>query len=374
MGKTLVLTGTLPNLTRPEATARIEAAGGKVTGSVSKKTDYLVAGADPGTKLTKAQEIGTEVLDEEGLLALLPASVTAARRAAAPLALAAIACTIRSCRRGRRSGRPRSSGSRRRRCRRTGPRSSRTARSRRRACRSWRGSASAPARARIRSSSVPSWPAIGERVDEGVVLVAARTSRSAAARRGTARRGCRARGRSRPRAARPGPSRRAKPATSAAPAEVVPRPFACIARSLASISAKKLSDGLFISRTSVSIGGESTLASSVLPAGAVPARGLRRTRMPRASSAASSRAAANAGGLVWIARCRSRSRARGCRRGALSGPDPDRDPVAGVGAAAQRVVARLVAVDAPGDALHAGLVDQLRRAAPPWRRRRRTCW
>jgi DNA ligase (NAD+) len=73
VGKTLVLTGTLPNLTRPEATARVEAAGGKVTGSVSKKTDYLVAGADPGTKLTKAQDLGTEVLDEDGLLALLPA-------------------------------------------------------------------------------------------------------------------------------------------------------------------------------------------------------------------------------------------------------------------------------------------------------------
>ncbi len=71
VGRTLVLTGTLPNLTRPDATARIEAAGGKVTGSVSKKTDYLVAGDDPGSKLTKAQELGTEVLDEEGLLALL---------------------------------------------------------------------------------------------------------------------------------------------------------------------------------------------------------------------------------------------------------------------------------------------------------------
>jgi DNA ligase (NAD+) len=70
-GKTLVLTGTLPNLTREDATERIEAAGGKVTGSVSKKTDYVVAGADPGSKLTKAQEIGTEVLDEDGLLALL---------------------------------------------------------------------------------------------------------------------------------------------------------------------------------------------------------------------------------------------------------------------------------------------------------------
>jgi DNA ligase (NAD+) len=71
VGKTLVLTGTLPNLTREDATARVEAAGGKVTGSVSKKTDYVVAGADPGSKLTKAQELGTEVLDEDGLLALL---------------------------------------------------------------------------------------------------------------------------------------------------------------------------------------------------------------------------------------------------------------------------------------------------------------
>jgi DNA ligase (NAD+) len=70
-GKTLVLTGTLPNLTREEATQRVEAAGGKVTGSVSKKTDYVVAGEDPGSKLTKAQELGTEVLDEDGLLALL---------------------------------------------------------------------------------------------------------------------------------------------------------------------------------------------------------------------------------------------------------------------------------------------------------------
>jgi DNA ligase (NAD+) len=72
VGKTVVLTGTLPTLTRPEATRRIEAASGKVTGSVSKKTDYVVAGEDPGTKLTKAQELGVEILDEEGLLALLP--------------------------------------------------------------------------------------------------------------------------------------------------------------------------------------------------------------------------------------------------------------------------------------------------------------
>ncbi len=70
-GRTLVLTGTLPNLSREQAKERIEAAGGKVTGSVSKKTDYLVAGEDPGSKLTKAQDVGTEVLDEDGLLALL---------------------------------------------------------------------------------------------------------------------------------------------------------------------------------------------------------------------------------------------------------------------------------------------------------------
>jgi DNA ligase (NAD+) len=72
-GKTLVLTGTLPNLTREDAAARIEAAGGKVTNSVSKKTDYLVAGADPGSKLAKAEKAGTEILDEAGLLSLLGA-------------------------------------------------------------------------------------------------------------------------------------------------------------------------------------------------------------------------------------------------------------------------------------------------------------
>ncbi|MET0836092.1 MAG: NAD-dependent DNA ligase LigA [Thermoleophilaceae bacterium] len=82
VGKTVVVTGTLPNLTRPEATARIEAAGGKVTGSVSKNTDYLVAGEDAGSKLTKAQELGTEILDEDGLLELLPEG--AATAAAAP--------------------------------------------------------------------------------------------------------------------------------------------------------------------------------------------------------------------------------------------------------------------------------------------------
>jgi DNA ligase (NAD+) len=72
VGKTLVITGTLPNLSRDAATQRIEHAGGKVTGSVSKNTDYLVAGADPGTKYAKAREVGTEIIDEAGLLKLAP--------------------------------------------------------------------------------------------------------------------------------------------------------------------------------------------------------------------------------------------------------------------------------------------------------------
>jgi len=70
-GKTFVLTGTLPSLSRDEAAALLEAAGGKVSGSVSKKTAYLVAGDDAGSKLTKAQELGITILDEAGLLALL---------------------------------------------------------------------------------------------------------------------------------------------------------------------------------------------------------------------------------------------------------------------------------------------------------------
>jgi DNA ligase (NAD+) len=70
-GKTVVLTGTLPELTREEAAALVKSAGGKVTSSVSKKTDYVVAGDNPGSKLAKAEKFGTEVLDEEGLRALV---------------------------------------------------------------------------------------------------------------------------------------------------------------------------------------------------------------------------------------------------------------------------------------------------------------
>jgi DNA ligase (NAD+) len=69
--RTVVLTGTLPTLTRGEAEALVKAAGGKVTSSVSKKTDYVVAGDSPGSKLAKAEELGTEILDEDGLLALV---------------------------------------------------------------------------------------------------------------------------------------------------------------------------------------------------------------------------------------------------------------------------------------------------------------
>jgi DNA ligase (NAD+) len=67
-GKTYVLTGTLPNLSRTRATELIEAAGGRVAGSVSKKTDAVVAGDDAGSKLEKAKSLGVEVIDESELL------------------------------------------------------------------------------------------------------------------------------------------------------------------------------------------------------------------------------------------------------------------------------------------------------------------
>lgn len=70
-GKTLVVTGTLEGMSRDEAKARIQQAGGKVTGSVSKKTDYLVAGADAGSKLAKAEALGVPVIDQAGLEAML---------------------------------------------------------------------------------------------------------------------------------------------------------------------------------------------------------------------------------------------------------------------------------------------------------------
>ncbi|SPE50867.1 DNA ligase [Verrucomicrobia bacterium] len=72
-GKTFVLTGTLPTLKREEAAAKIEAAGGKVTSSVSKKTDYVVAGYDAGSKLAKAQKLGVKIINEEELTKLCAA-------------------------------------------------------------------------------------------------------------------------------------------------------------------------------------------------------------------------------------------------------------------------------------------------------------
>jgi DNA ligase (NAD+) len=70
-GKTFVITGTLSGLSRDEASAAIEEQGGKVTGSVSRKTGYLVVGVDPGSKLDKARELGVTVLDEQAFLRLV---------------------------------------------------------------------------------------------------------------------------------------------------------------------------------------------------------------------------------------------------------------------------------------------------------------
>ena len=71
VGKTFVLTGTLSSMTRDEAKDKIQALGGKVTGSVSGKTDFVVAGEKPGSKLGKAQKLGVSVLDEDGLREIL---------------------------------------------------------------------------------------------------------------------------------------------------------------------------------------------------------------------------------------------------------------------------------------------------------------
>ncbi len=70
-GKTVVLTGAMSKMTREQAKEEIERRGGKVSGSVSRKTDLLVAGEDAGSKLTKAQELGVKVVDEQGFIALL---------------------------------------------------------------------------------------------------------------------------------------------------------------------------------------------------------------------------------------------------------------------------------------------------------------
>ena len=97
------------------ATERVEAAGGKVTGSVSKKTDYVVAGADPGSKFTKAQELGTEILDEDGAPAPCSAQQLA-RTGRDRLDHAVLEAPARW------SATRRSSGTRTRRCRRSAPR------------------------------------------------------------------------------------------------------------------------------------------------------------------------------------------------------------------------------------------------------------
>jgi DNA ligase (NAD+) len=79
-GVTLVLTGTLPSLARDDAKAMIEAEGGKVAGSVSKNTDYVVAGDEAGSKLAKAQELAIPILDEADFLQLLKTGPAAGQR------------------------------------------------------------------------------------------------------------------------------------------------------------------------------------------------------------------------------------------------------------------------------------------------------
>jgi DNA ligase (NAD+) len=77
IGKTFVITGTLTGFSREEAKARIEALGGKVTNSLSSKTDYLVVGESPGSKLEKATKLGVATLDEQAFVALLAAPAAA---------------------------------------------------------------------------------------------------------------------------------------------------------------------------------------------------------------------------------------------------------------------------------------------------------
>ena len=75
-GKTIVITGTLPTLSRTKATSLIEAAGGRVTGSVSKSTDFLLAGEEAGSKLEKAKSLGVEIVDEAELLRRIDSTAT----------------------------------------------------------------------------------------------------------------------------------------------------------------------------------------------------------------------------------------------------------------------------------------------------------
>jgi DNA ligase (NAD+) len=75
-GKTVVITGTLPTMSRTKATEVIEAAGGRVTGSVSKSTDFLLAGEEAGSKLDKAKSLGVEIIDEAELLRRIGSAAT----------------------------------------------------------------------------------------------------------------------------------------------------------------------------------------------------------------------------------------------------------------------------------------------------------